>query len=320
MNFEKSGGATVPPGSSTLASPVRVTEDSIYVAVGRDVMSCKSILIWAIQHSEANRICILYVHQPAKWQIMSVIKRGHRETERERQRIDNVLEKYCCICRDHKVQANSVHIEKDSIKRGIVALITQHGIRNLVMGAAADKHYKEDMKAPMSRKAVYVNALAPPSCRIRFICRGNLIDTREAHNVTGHSTVNNGRSIKDITPSSSSRFLTEGYSSDESEGSSRTSFLISSCSSPYKTMLSPSWGNENGSELSALSPASGYSKSPLASPLMQPSLMLPSSGRCLDGTFYGELQETRANIEKGTNLSLKAERENSEKALRMVSF
>ena len=100
---------------------------------------------------------------------------------------------------------------------------------------------------------------------------------REAHNVTGHSTVNNGRSIKDITPSSSSRFLTEGYSSDESEGSSRTSFLISSCSSPYKTMLSPSWGNENGSELSALSPASGYSKSPLASPLMQPSLMLPSS-------------------------------------------
>ena len=59
----------MPTGSSTLASPVRVTEDSIYVAVGRDVMRCKSILIWAIQHSEANRICILYVHQPAKWQI-----------------------------------------------------------------------------------------------------------------------------------------------------------------------------------------------------------------------------------------------------------
>ena len=40
----------------------------------------------------------------------------------------------------------------------------------------------------------------------------------------------------------------------------------------------------------------------------------------MDGTFYGELHETRANIEKGTNLSLKAERENSEKALRMVKF
>ena len=42
--------------------------------------------------------------------------------------------------------------------------------------------------------------------------------------------------------------------------------------------------------------------------------------RCLDGTTYGELHEARANIEKGINLSLKAERDNFEKALRMVKF
>lgn len=29
----------------------------------------------------------------------------------------------------------------DSIEKGIVELIRQHGIRELVMGAAADKHY-----------------------------------------------------------------------------------------------------------------------------------------------------------------------------------
>jgi hypothetical protein len=29
----------------------------------------------------------------------------------------------------------------DSIEKGIVELISQHGIRQLVMGAAADKHY-----------------------------------------------------------------------------------------------------------------------------------------------------------------------------------
>ena len=40
----------------------------------------------------------------------------------------------------------------------------------------------------------------------------------------------------------------------------------------------------------------------------------------MDGTTYGELHEARANIEKGINLSLKAERDNFEKALRMVKF
>ena len=104
-----------------------------------------------------------------------------------------------------------------------------------------------------------------------------LYQTREAHNVTGHSMVNNGMSIKDIEPTSSSWLPSEGYSSDDSGGSSRTSFLVSSGSSPHKTMLLSNWGNENGSELSALSPASGYSRSPCASPLMQSSLMLPSS-------------------------------------------
>lgn len=42
-----------------------------------------------------------------------------------------------------KVQAEKFVIERDDIEKGIVELITQHGITNLVMGAAADKHYSK---------------------------------------------------------------------------------------------------------------------------------------------------------------------------------
>lgn len=41
-----------------------------------------------------------------------------------------------------QVQVQKLHFEMDSIEKGIVELVSQHGIRKLVMGAAADKHYK----------------------------------------------------------------------------------------------------------------------------------------------------------------------------------
>jgi len=42
-----------------------------------------------------------------------------------------------------QVRAEELHIEMDSIEKGIVELISQRGIRMLVMGAAADKHYSK---------------------------------------------------------------------------------------------------------------------------------------------------------------------------------
>lgn len=41
------------------------------------------------------------------------------------------------------MRAKEVHTEMDSIERGIVQLISQHKIRKLVMGAAADKFYSK---------------------------------------------------------------------------------------------------------------------------------------------------------------------------------
>jgi len=39
------------------------------------------------------------------------------------------------------VRAEKLHIEMDSIEKGILELISQHGIQKLVMGAASDKYY-----------------------------------------------------------------------------------------------------------------------------------------------------------------------------------
>lgn len=40
-----------------------------------------------------------------------------------------------------QAQAEKLYFESDKIKKGIVELVSLHGIRSLVMGAAADKYY-----------------------------------------------------------------------------------------------------------------------------------------------------------------------------------
>jgi hypothetical protein len=40
-----------------------------------------------------------------------------------------------------QVRANKLHIEMDCIEKGIIELISQHNIQNLVMGAASDKYH-----------------------------------------------------------------------------------------------------------------------------------------------------------------------------------
>ncbi|XP_058082220.1 U-box domain-containing protein 33 isoform X2 [Magnolia sinica] len=70
----------------------------------------------------------------------------------------------------------------DDIDKGIVQLVADNGIRKLVMGAAADKHYSSCRKSKQakSKKAITVARDAHLSCQISFVCKGSLICTREA--------------------------------------------------------------------------------------------------------------------------------------------
>ncbi|URD73908.1 U-box domain-containing protein [Musa troglodytarum] len=90
----------------------------------------------------------------------------------------NEYVKNCSIIKE--VQAEKLVIEADDVCQGLVLLIAQHKITNLVMGAAADKKFSKKMKEPMSKKALLVQEQADPSCNLWFVCKGNLICTREA--------------------------------------------------------------------------------------------------------------------------------------------
>uniref|UniRef100_A0A7N2MF47 RING-type E3 ubiquitin transferase n=1 Tax=Quercus lobata TaxID=97700 RepID=A0A7N2MF47_QUELO len=197
------------------ASEVFLFEDIIYVALGTDVRECKSILLWAVQNSGGKRICILHVHQPPQLipfmgtrapasKLKESIVREYRE--KERQKMQKTLDDYLLICRQMGVQAKKVYTEMDCIKEGIVDLISQHDIKKLVMGAAAEKQYKKKMMELRSTKAMYVREKAPVSCQIQFICKGNLIHTRQsrADTETGEANPLRSRSVtfsqnRDIT-------------------------------------------------------------------------------------------------------------------------
>ncbi|KAF7139642.1 hypothetical protein RHSIM_Rhsim07G0014600 [Rhododendron simsii] len=108
--------------------------------------------------------------------------RAHREVER--QEMNNLLQIYKTKCSRAGNEfvlvlpdtvVDVLHIEMNSIEKGIVKLINQHGIRKLVMGAAADKHYSKKM--PKSKKAIYVREQAPMFCHIWFVCKGQLVHT-----------------------------------------------------------------------------------------------------------------------------------------------
>ncbi|KAJ0258646.1 U-box domain-containing protein 33 [Hirschfeldia incana] len=101
-------------------------------------------------------------------------------------------------------------IEMESIEDGIVELISELGIRKLVMGAAADKHHSKRMTELKSRKAIFVCREAPALCQILFTCKGYLIHTREAADESESEYAS-------PRPSISGSEILEAFSTPESE-------------------------------------------------------------------------------------------------------
>ncbi|KAL4567074.1 hypothetical protein LXL04_022646 [Taraxacum kok-saghyz] len=205
--------------------PREVEEDKLYVAVGKDLKESQSTLLWALRNSRGRQICILHVHQPAnKIPIMGTKFRINQlEThqvaayhEMEKQNMHKLLEKYKQICSNTGVNGEFHVVESDSIEKSIVEFIHDHNVRRLVMGAAADKHFSRKMVDLKSKKAIYVRLQASDTCRIQFICKGNLIFTRQERVVDGLNASLSSLSLQpntnpDSGPSSlRSKSITEG--------------------------------------------------------------------------------------------------------------
>ncbi|RVW47022.1 U-box domain-containing protein 33 [Vitis vinifera] len=90
----------------------------------------------------------------------------------ERQDMHKILNDYLLICRKAGVRAEKLYIESENVEKGILELISEHGIKKLVVGAAADKHYSRRMLEPKSKKAAYVRDKAPLFCHILVRMQG----------------------------------------------------------------------------------------------------------------------------------------------------
>ncbi|CAH8306348.1 unnamed protein product [Eruca vesicaria subsp. sativa] len=191
-----------------------VMEEIIYVALGRETAKNKSNLIWVIDNSQGNKICIVLVHQtPQMIPVLGTrfdaatvdeeLVRAYRE--KQKAKTEKILDEYLTICLKKGVHAEKLCVETpDSIEKRLVQMITENKVRKFIMGAAADKHYStycifgftcffllfilkltlvcsicRKMEELRSRKAIFVCHYAPPSCHIRFICKGHLIHTRD---------------------------------------------------------------------------------------------------------------------------------------------
>ncbi|KAL0720660.1 hypothetical protein Bca4012_035259 [Brassica carinata] len=205
-------GATEEPVS-------RLIEEKIFVAVGKDVAKSKSTLVWALQNTGGKKICLVHVHQPsqmipvmgAKFPVSSVKEEEVRVfREKEREKVHLILDEYLRICHQRGVRAEKMFIEMESIENGIVELISELGIRKLVMGAAADKHHSKRMTELKSRKAIFVCREAPALCQILFTCKGYLIHTREAADESESEYAS-------PRPSISGSDILEAFSTPESE-------------------------------------------------------------------------------------------------------
>ncbi|RLM65334.1 U-box domain-containing protein 33-like [Panicum miliaceum] len=160
----------------------------VHVAVGRSPEKTLGLLRWALRRFGKCRIVLLHVHQPSPLiptllgkipaaQATEELVLSHRKSEKEE--TDRVLLAYLAFCRRAQVQAKLLLTENDQIHDGILDLVNQYRIDNLVMGSTRDscfklKYGKESLMA----------SNAPAFCQIWFVWRGRHIWTREASAAT----------------------------------------------------------------------------------------------------------------------------------------
>ncbi|XP_010413412.1 PREDICTED: U-box domain-containing protein 36-like isoform X2 [Camelina sativa] len=157
-------------------------DEKIYVAVSGKNLEGKSSLVWAIENSGGKEFCIVHVHKPIQNSVSGAMldDKKLRVYRKDKKKAHKKLDTFFHICRQLQVSAEIVYIEMDSVEEGILQLISQRGVRKLVMGAAGDRHYSMKMRDLQSKKAIYINREAPATCQIWFTCNGYLISSREA--------------------------------------------------------------------------------------------------------------------------------------------
>ncbi|KAL6906434.1 hypothetical protein ACP4OV_004035 [Aristida adscensionis] len=97
----------------------------------------------------------------------------------EREKLNELLDEYIHECFKMEVKFEKLVFEKEDVVAGLLELIFFHGVTKLVISAGTDRQYSRKMDKPKSRKAMDIMQRADPSCKIWFVCKGQLICTRD---------------------------------------------------------------------------------------------------------------------------------------------
>ncbi|XP_047331043.1 U-box domain-containing protein 33-like [Impatiens glandulifera] len=186
--------------SSQTQSPEMIRDDEyeVFIAVGKSSAKAITLLHWAFQCFPGRKFCILHVHQPssliptllgkfpaseANHEVVSVYRM------KEKDQTNRLLLNYLSVCCHSKINARIITIEDAHVQKGILDLVNEHGIRNLVIGAMPDSNFELVLYKLItfcscvkgkrsSNKASHAAKHAPHFCQIWFIYKGKHVWTK----------------------------------------------------------------------------------------------------------------------------------------------
>ncbi|KAF2315300.1 hypothetical protein GH714_038760 [Hevea brasiliensis] len=220
-------------------------DDTVYVAVGKDFEENKLNLVWAIENFPGKRLCIIHVHQPAKMipfvgGKFPASRLGQHELKEfqklERNIMLKILDDYVLFCGQLDVHADKLCVEMDDVGKGIIELAYHYDIKKLVMGAAANKHYSEEMMDLKSKKAKYIQLHVPSSCQIWYICNGYFICKRDSTCSTTNGFGNSASFLQQRTDGSGLELELHEVSLSEENSHNRDSLEESSIDQLYNQL------------------------------------------------------------------------------------
>ncbi|KAJ4784647.1 U-box domain-containing protein kinase family protein [Rhynchospora pubera] len=167
-------------------------EEKLYVAVPEKSREGMSVLMWVLRNAPKDaKIVITHVYMLDQMIPSPLGGRVHPSAvdpleliayrQDEKAKVARKLDDYAKQCSKAQFKWEKLIFGSDDIANGIVDLIALKEIKKLIMGAAEDRHYSMRMIEPTSNKAKFVMNRADPSCTIWFVCKGNLIFTRESN-------------------------------------------------------------------------------------------------------------------------------------------
>ncbi|XP_059076120.1 U-box domain-containing protein 33 isoform X1 [Cryptomeria japonica] len=162
--------------------------EEIYVAVGKDSAESISALKWALQNLDNRQetlIILLHVRLPLRYmpspigkiplnQVSEDVVKAHLKVKEKE--LETFMKKYLDICKGAQVKAELLFVEKNDVAKGIVEVISEKGVKKLVMGtSSAGGAVSRRMMMPRRGKADYVRKQAVESCDVAIVCKDKLV-------------------------------------------------------------------------------------------------------------------------------------------------